>query len=80
MERFTFADPQVAARMKQFVLLQADVTANTEADMALLKRFGLFGPPGIIFFDARGRELGDLRIVGFQPAEQFLPALERILR
>jgi thiol:disulfide interchange protein DsbD len=80
MERFTFADPQVAARMKQFVLLKADVTANSDADAALLKRFGLFGPPGIIFFDAKGRELSDLRVVGFQPAEQFLPVLERVLR
>lgn len=80
MERFTFADPQVAARMKQFVLLKADVTANNPADIALLKRFGLFGPPGIIFFDASGREQGDLRVVGFQPAEKFLPTLERILR
>ena len=80
MERFTFADRQVAARMKQFVLLQADVTANSDADQALLKRFGLFGPPGIVFFDTGGRELVDLRIVGFQPAEQFLPTLERVLR
>jgi thiol:disulfide interchange protein DsbD len=80
MERFTFADPQVASRMKQFALLKADVTANSEADMALLKRFGLFGPPGIIFFDARGRELVDLRVVGFQSAEQFLSTLERVLR
>jgi len=80
MERFTFADPQVAARLKQFVLLKADVTANTAADTALLKRFGLFGPPGIIFFDAAGRELVDLRVVGFQPAEQFLPTLELALR
>ena len=80
MERFTFADSQVAARMKQFVLLKADVTANTDADTALLKRFGLFGPPGIIFFDANGREQGELRVVGFQPAEQFLPTLERVLR
>ena len=80
MERFTFADRRVAARMTQFVLLQADVTANSDADKALLKRFGLFGPPGIIFFDAGGRELGDLRILGFQPAEQFLPTLERVLR
>jgi thiol:disulfide interchange protein DsbD len=80
MERFTFADPQVAARMKQMVLLKADVTANTAADATLLKRFGLFGPPGIIFFDAGGRELVDLRVVGFQPAETFLPTLERVLR
>jgi thiol:disulfide interchange protein DsbD len=80
MERFTFADPKVAARMKQMVLLQVDVTANGDADKTLLKRFGLFGPPGIIFFDTSGRELADLRVVGFQPAEAFLPALERVLR
>ncbi len=80
MERFTFANPQVAARMNQIVLLKADVTANTAADAALLKRFGLFGPPGIIFFDAAGREQVDLRVVGFQPAEKFLPTLERVLR
>ena len=79
MERFTFADPQVALRMKQFVLLQADVTANTAADIALLKRFGLFGPPGIIFFDAGGRERVEPRVIGFQSADQFLPALERVL-
>jgi thiol:disulfide interchange protein DsbD len=80
MERFTFADPQVAARMQQIVLLKADVTANNDADKELLKRFGLFGPPGIIFFDARGKEIADLRVVGFQPAQQFLPTLERVLR
>jgi thiol:disulfide interchange protein DsbD len=80
MERFTFADTQVAARMQQIVLLKADVTANSDADKELLKRFGLFGPPGIIFFDARGQEIADLRVVGFQPAQQFLPTLERVLR
>ena len=80
MERFTFADPQVAARLQQMILLQADVTANSDADKALLKRFGLFGPPGIIFFEAGGRELADLRVVGFQSAQQFLPTLERALR
>ncbi|MCM2309385.1 MAG: protein-disulfide reductase DsbD [Sulfuritalea sp.] len=80
MERFTFAEPKVAARLKQFLLLQADVTANSADDAALLKRFGLFGPPGIIFFDAGGRELVDLRVIGFQSAEKFLPTLERVLR
>ncbi|MDZ4254552.1 MAG: protein-disulfide reductase DsbD [Sulfuritalea sp.] len=80
MERFTFAEPKVAARLKQFLLLQADVTANSPDDAALLKRFGLFGPPGIIFFDAGGRELVDLRVIGFQSAEAFLPTLERVLR
>jgi thiol:disulfide interchange protein DsbD len=76
MESFTFADAKVAARMKDFVLLQADVTANSADDAALLKRFGLFGPPGIIFFDKNGREIERLRIVGYEPPEQFLPTLE----
>jgi thiol:disulfide interchange protein DsbD len=76
MESFTFADPKVAARMKGFVLLQADVTANSADDAQLLKRFGLFGPPGIIFFDKSGHEIESLRVVGYQPPEQFLPTLE----
>jgi thiol:disulfide interchange protein DsbD len=80
MEHLTFADPQVAARMNNFVLLQADVTANSAEDKALLARFDLFGPPGIVFFDRQGQERPELRIVGYQPVEQFLPVLERALR
>jgi thiol:disulfide interchange protein DsbD len=80
MERFTFADPAVKVRLDRMMLLQADVTANSEADKALLKRFGLFGPPGIIFFDARGQEIADLRVVGYQPAERFGPLLDRALQ
>ncbi|RLJ68090.1 protein-disulfide reductase DsbD [Sulfurisoma sediminicola] len=80
MEKLTFADPKVAAQMNRMLLLQADVTANNEDDKALLKRFGLFGPPGIIFFDARGGERTELRVVGYQPPEAFLPTLERALR
>ncbi|MHB1358152.1 MAG: protein-disulfide reductase DsbD [Rhodocyclaceae bacterium] len=80
MERFTFADPVVAAKMREFTLLKADVTANNDDDKALLKRFGLFGPPGIIFFDKTGKEIADLRVVGYQPAEQFLPTLQIALR
>ncbi len=76
LENITFADAKVAARMKDFVLLQADVTANTADDAALLKRFGLFGPPGIVFFDRNGREIESRRIVGYLPPEQFLPSLD----
>lgn len=75
MEKFTFADPKVAAAMAQFTLLQADVTANSDEDKALLKRFGLFGPPGIIFFDAQGKEIQNLRVVGYMAPEQFLTIL-----
>jgi thiol:disulfide interchange protein DsbD len=76
MERFTFADPAVQARLKPMLLLQADVTANSEADQALLKRFGLYGPPGILFFDKQGREMGDSRVIGYQNAAQFLKTLQ----
>mgnify|MGYP000925126742 CR=1 FL=1 len=79
MEKFTFSDAQVAAKMAQFTLLKADVTANNEDDKALLKRFGLFGPPGIIFF-RDGQEITGLRVVGYQPADQFLPTLEKASR
>ena len=75
MERFTFADDKVRAELGNMLLLQADVTANSPADQALLKRFRLFGPPGIIFFDAAGREIPGLRVIGFQPADRFLETL-----
>lgn len=77
MERFTFSDPRVQARFGQMLLLQADVTANNAADQALLKRFGLFGPPGIIFFGADGRELGNTRVIGYENADAFLASLRK---
>ena len=80
MERFTFSDEAVKARLRQFVLLKADVTANTADDKALLKAFSLFGPPGIIFFDREGRELRELRVIGFKPAERFAATLDQALR
>ena len=79
MERFTFSDPQVAERMGRMLLLKADVTANSAEHKALLQRFGLFGPPGIIFFDAAGAERKGLRVVGFMKAEPFATVLERAL-
>ena len=78
MERETFADPKVAARLAGFTMLQADVTANSDADKALLARFGLFGPPGIIFFDPRGQEVPSLRVVGFQDAATFGAVLDQV--
>ncbi|WP_374690518.1 protein-disulfide reductase DsbD [Accumulibacter sp.] len=78
MERFTFADPRVQARLAGWTLLQADVTANSAADQALLQRFQLYGPPGIIFFDRQGREISGIRVVGFQSAEDLLGLLARV--
>lgn len=75
MEKFTFSDPRVQAKLKQMNLLRADVTANNSDDQMLLKRFRLFGPPGIIFFDQGGREV--LRVVGYESADKFLRSLDR---
>ncbi|WP_321810715.1 MULTISPECIES: protein-disulfide reductase DsbD [unclassified Burkholderia] len=75
MEHLTFTDSRVQARLAQLHLVRADVTANSPDDQALLKRFNLFGPPGIIFFDRNGNEIG--RVVGYQAAETFLRSLDR---
>ncbi len=74
MEHFTFTSPEVAQKMAGFTLLQADVTKNTADDKELLKRFQLFGPPGIIFFKD-GKEVG--RVVGFEDAKTFLASMQR---
>lgn len=79
MERFTFTDPGVAQRMSGMLLVQADVTANNADDRALLKRFRLFGPPGIMFFEPGGKELPDARVVGFQDAKRFTESLDKVL-
>lgn len=76
MEKFTFSDPRVHARLQQLNLLRADVTANNPDDQTLLKRFKLFGPPGIIFFDPSGAEV--LRVVGYESADTFLHSLDRL--
>ncbi|MBX9794178.1 MAG: thioredoxin family protein, partial [Burkholderiaceae bacterium] len=75
MEHYTFSDPRVRAKLGQALLLQVDVTANSPADKELLKRFNLFGPPGIVFFDAQGLEVPDRRVIGYQNADRFLESL-----
>ena len=76
MERETFSDPLVQDRLRGVVLLQADVTLNSAEDRALLQRFQLFGPPGLILFDPQGRELSEARVIGFQAPQAFLRSLQ----
>ncbi|HEX9802180.1 MAG TPA: protein-disulfide reductase DsbD, partial [Gammaproteobacteria bacterium] len=78
-EKYTFSQPQVIAALGDTVTLQADVTANDEHDQALLKRFSLIGPPGIIFYDTAGNELSAHRVVGFMPPEAFAAHVQRAL-
>jgi len=75
MEHLTFSNAAVQGRMGRALLLRADVTANNADDKALLKRFGLFGPPGILFFEAAGREQAAARVIGFQPVAEFSRSL-----
>ena len=75
MAHLTFSAPDVRARMGNALLLQVDVTANSADDKALLKRFGLFGPPGILFFDPQGQERADARVIGFEPPQRFAASL-----
>uniref|UniRef100_UPI001F3CEF2C protein-disulfide reductase DsbD n=1 Tax=Rugamonas aquatica TaxID=2743357 RepID=UPI001F3CEF2C len=78
MEKLTFIDTQVRTRLANTVLLQVDVTANDADDKAMLKRFGLFGPPGIILFDKQGKEIDGARVIGFQDAAKFAASLSRL--
>jgi len=79
MEAFTFTDGAVLKRLDEMVKLQVDVTANLAEHKALLRRFGLFGPPGIVFFDRQGNEIKGLRVVGFQNAAKFAATLDLVL-
>jgi thiol:disulfide interchange protein DsbD len=76
-ETFTFSNADVQKRLGRVKLLQADVTANSPADKALLKRFSLFGPPGIVFFDGATAARVIHKVVGYQNAGDFLASLNR---
>ena len=77
MELNTFADTEVSKELKQFILLQADVTANSPDNQALLKRFGLFGPPGILIFNQNSEELKAQRVIGYMPPQRFIERLKQ---
>ena len=79
MEKYTFTDPAVHAALADFVRLKADVTANDEVDQALMRRFGIIGPPATLFF-VDGRERRELRLIGFEKSELFVERAQRAAR
>jgi thiol:disulfide interchange protein DsbD len=79
MEHYTFPDPAVRQAVAGAVLLQADVTRNSADDKALLKRFGLIGPPAILFFGADGQERRASRVVGYLPPAEFAPLARKAM-
>jgi len=79
MEVNTFTNAEVSKQLKQFILLQADVTTNSRENQALLKRYGLYGPPGILIFNQHSEELKALRVIGYMPPQRFLEQLQKIV-
>jgi len=77
METYTFADSRVKQALKGYVLLQADVTKNSDDDKALLEKFSLIGPPAILFFGPDTQEKTTNRVIGYQDAETFIKSLQR---
>ena len=78
MEAFTFTDALVQRRLSEMTLVRVDVTANSADDKALMRRFGLFGPPALLFFRPGGEELGAARVIGYQDSTTFLAHLTRL--
>jgi len=78
LEEFTFSDAGVKAALKYAVVIQADVTANSPEEVALLNRFKLFGPPGIVFFNKSGKEISPLKVIGYQAPEDFIKVLNQL--
>jgi thiol:disulfide interchange protein DsbD len=78
MEAYTFTDPNVKQALANFVLLQADVTKDSDDDKALLAKFNLIGPPAILFFVTGNRESTAHRVIGYQDAETFIKTLQQV--
>jgi thiol:disulfide interchange protein DsbD len=79
LETLSFGDDAVRARMAGLTLLRVDVTANSAADKALMRKYRLFGPPALLFFAPAGDELASMRVVGFQDAPTLREHLERVV-
>ena len=80
MEVNTFTNPEVSKQLKQLVLVQADVTANSPESQALLKKFGLYGPPGILFFSQNSEEQKNQRVIGYMSPERFIERLKQVMK
>ncbi|MGH8129608.1 MAG: protein-disulfide reductase DsbD [Steroidobacteraceae bacterium] len=80
MEKYTFSVPEVQMDLAGYALLKADVTANSQADQALFRRFGVYGPPTTAFFSTHGRECRAFRLVGYVAADDFRAHLARLAR
>jgi thioredoxin:protein disulfide reductase len=79
MEGITFQDLQVQERLKRLKVLNVDVTKSDEETVGFLKKWELFGPPAVLFFDQKRKEIPATKVIGFQKAEEFLKTLDKVL-
>jgi thiol:disulfide interchange protein DsbD len=79
MEEFTLKDPRVQEKLKNIKILNADVSKSDAETVAFLKKFGLFGPPAVLFFNQKRKEIPEARVIGYQKAEDFLKTLDKVL-
>ena len=77
LDEITFKDPEVIKKLQNFTLLKADVTQNSDEDKALQKRFGIVGPPALIFWDTNKQEVKSAKIVGYKNPKEFLEVLDK---
>ncbi len=77
LEEITFTNKEVINKLQGFTLLKADVTKNTKEDQELQKKYGIFGPPGLIFWNEQNQEVKEAKIVGFKTAEEFLQIVNK---
>lgn len=80
LENITFKDARVIQTLEKFTLLKADVTNNTQEDKALQKRFNVFGPPALIFFDENKQEMKEAQIIGYKNADEFLEIVAPLVK
>ncbi len=79
LEEITFPDPTVISLMSNFTLLRVDVTNNSDSDKELMKKYGVVGPPAVIFYDSTKKELKNNKMIGYKPPNKFIPILKKAL-
>ncbi len=77
LEHITYADPKVQEILSHYTLLKIDVTNNTDEDKALQKRFNIFGPPALIFWDKNANEDKSKKIIGFKTPQEFIDIVSK---
>jgi thiol:disulfide interchange protein DsbD len=77
LEEKTFSNKKVQQSLKNYKILKVDISHNTSNDKALQKRFNIFGPPALIFFDKNGKEIKHKRVIGFKPPKEFLKIIDQ---